>query len=214
MYIVTGLTKMRNGVCMSVYDTKCNRYLRPKPPTYPFSTGDVEDLSLFSVVRMTPNHDVQEQIIPPHTEDFPILEQRLVSKRVLTPAEQLQLLRQISESSVHDVFGMADDGKPALRQVRNSWVIHPGCGTRSLGTVKVRWYHSRVDGYNKTRIDFIDDSGGVYRNISYVAFREQIPKYFPGAEMYIRLSLSRKYRPGNWDSEECFLQVSSIHLYL
>jgi len=216
VYVVTGLTRMNQGrICMSVYDTDLNRYLRPIPPNNRYSDQDLQLLTLFSVVNL--NQDNRIHLIQaPHTEDFPVTNQHLQPVRMLTRVEQLTLLRGISVQSTYDIFGFQGQ-EPILKQrgIRN--YVLPGSGTRSLGTVTantVRVYYN----YGRIKVDFTDTVGNTFTDIPFVCNENIDPDELTlqlrrSREKYVRLSLARQFRPNNWDFDACFLQVSCIHGY-
>ncbi len=215
MYVVTGLTRMSHGrICLSVYDTNLNRYLRPIPPNNKYSEEDLRHLTLFSVVNL--NHDNRIHLIQaPHTEDFPVTNQQLQPVRTLNRVEQLMLLRQISLQSVYNIFGFQNQ-EPILKQrwIRN--YVLPGTGIRSLGTVAANRVRLYYDNYNKIRVNFTDTSGNTFIEVPFVSNENINPDQFTlqlnnCIEKYVRLSLARPFRPENWDFEACFLQVSCIH---
>lgn len=216
MYVVTGLTKMnQNKICMSVFDTVSNQYLRPIPPSTRYSQEDLQQLSLFSVVNLTP--DTRTLIKQaPHNEDFPVKEQQPQPIGILSLQEQETLLRTISVQSTYDVFGFFNQ-QPILKQRTNRNYVVPGTGTHSLGTVAVntvRVYYS----FNKLKVDFTDLSGNIFTDIPFVSSQNIDPTIFTNQlsrcrTKYVRLSLARQFRPYTWDFDACFLQVSCIHGY-
>lgn len=82
MYVVTGITRMKTGICVSVYDVHNRRYLRPIPPSRRFQAQDVAALRLFSIVDLKKDNRWIE-IKAPHIEDFPIKNNTLSSIRRL-----------------------------------------------------------------------------------------------------------------------------------
>lgn len=220
MYVVTGITRMKTGICVSVYDVHNRRYLRPIPPSRRFQTQDVAALRLFSIVDLKKDNRWIE-IKAPHVEDFPIKNNTLSSIRRLDVIEQIKFLRQISVPSVHDVFGYDEQGAPFLKRgVNQRNYVLPGSGSCSLGTIKanvVKVYNDPYDN-NKLRVDFTDSLGNDFFNVPYVSIFQTDPERLTQSlqdcnEIYVRLSLSRSLKPNTWDFYACFLQVSSIHGY-
>ena len=217
MYVVTGLTRMSPGrICMSVYDTVLNRYLRPIPPNGKYSDEDLQDLSLFSVVILIA--DIRAHTIhAPHSEDFPVTNQHLEPVRLLTTREQLTLLRRISLHSPYDVFGFRNQ-EPILKQRGIRYYVLPGTGSYSLGTVVVEQVRLFFNNYDKLRVNFRDIAGHTFSDVSFVSINEDDPdevnyRLRRCQSKFLRVSLARKLLATNWDHEACFLQVSCIHGY-
>lgn len=221
MYVVTGITRMNSGICVSVYDLYYHRYLRPIPPSGRFQKEDVANVHLFSVVNLQEDNRNIE-INAPHNEDFPVVNTRLTSIRELKVWEQINLLRQISSSSVYDIFGYDKTNVPFLvRGYNERYYVVPGNGNGSLGTVQAKFvrvyryanpYNDRIE----FRVDFKDKSGNLFTRLKCVAFYPISPMEIyatNGVEIYIRLSLSRSFQPNSWSFPACFLQVSSVHVY-
>ncbi len=213
MYVVTGLTRMNTGVCMSVYDTKAKRYLRPIPPSSRFSLEDVGHLQLFSIVQFHAKA-TSRQIRRPHTEDFEIVEQRPIVKGILPQPDRIDFLRQISVNSVNQIFGF-ENGRPVLKRHGARFYVSPDTGSNSLGTVVARQakvYRS----YEKIRVSFTDNSGQTFDDVPLVCIDridiERLNRELQCASnTFVRLSLARPFAPTGWGFEACSLQVSCIH---
>ncbi|QNU25065.1 dual OB domain-containing protein [Geobacillus zalihae] len=224
MYIVTGLTKMQNNrVCMSVYDEENNCYRRPIFLRDPITYHTVQNITLFSIIELTPIHH-QHNIISPHTEDFPVEDTTQFTQiGRLNTNEQIKLLKKISVPSVIDVFGYDDNNTPFLTQQRGRFFVWPNSGIRSLGTVQAQEARLYEDDFGKIRVDFTDLTGQSYNNLPFVSIeqdhwkdrRSYINKFnrTSANEIFVRLSLSRPFQPSNWGQRACFLQVSCIHRY-
>jgi len=203
-------------ICISVFDTRSNRYLRPIPPSGRFTEQDVRHLGLFSIVNLDEdNRDHQFQA--PHTEDFSVTNNQLQPVGMLNREEQLALLRRISVQSTFDIFGY-NYQDPALKQHRLKYYVLPGTGQNSLGTVQAINVRLYMNAFGNIRVDFTDFNGNTLRDIPFVSYNAINPEVLNlqlqrCREKFVRLSLARPFQPDNWEFRACFLQVSGIHGY-
>lgn len=231
MYVVTGLTKMKSGICMSVYDTERKCYLRPIPKNLHFEPRQLQGVNLFSVVDFQRDNRIVVKV-PPHTEDYPITlnsGERMAVIRKLNNREQLDLLQTISDINVLSIFGRNQNEYylKSKEGYQRRYFVVSNTGVRSLGTVQVREVSAYLDQYNKVRITFTDNSGIEYEDVSYVNveqndWADRLEEYViklnkniaAHRTKYIRLSLARGFKPNEeYEKPVCFLQVSNINCY-
>lgn len=232
MYVVTGLTKMKTGICISVYDTDHGCYRRPIPRNLHFQPDQLQGVSLFSIVSFERDNRVTATILPHAAEDYPITinaNERMIVTGQLNRKEQLELLRNICDPDTISVFGCNQNEcflKTKEKYYKRYYVIS-GTGIRSLGTIAVTSARTYVNQYGKVRINFIDNSGIEYEDISYVNVEQdnwagRLDEYViqlnqsisDHRTIYIRLSLARGFDPnGEYGQLVCFLQVSNVNCY-
>lgn len=167
MLVVIGLTQMKRGICMSVYDLEKNCYLRPIPPTMRFSADDVQNLVVFSRVELE-RQSRRLSLDRPHTEDVAVRRVPTAVDTPLTTVEQQQFLNRIAVPSVHSVF-KTDHNGPVLQQKNGRYFVVPGTGYYSLGTVHAKSVNVYTNQFGKVRVDFQDDSDVTYQNVPLVS---------------------------------------------
>lgn len=229
LYIITGKTRMSNVFCISAYDVENRRYIRPRPNNQKYFTAEqAGHVSVFSVVKLIPL-DWPIQIVPPHCEDVPVdlsYNEKVEVIATLDEKNQITFLKCIADPDVASIF-QDDKGLPtALRCEKSRYYVDPGRAKRSLGTVEVNWLKFVVGNYDDLRIYFRDLSGIEYKDVKVVSadllqrfnhdrrYIERLNQQAQSSKLkFVRLSLSRPFRPKGWSEEKCFLQVSGVHLY-
>lgn len=230
MYVVTGLTKMKNNrVCLSVYDTESQCYRRPIFEDSQITTYTIQNISLFSIIELTPIQTFTN-ITAPHTEDFPVeYTMQFAEVSRLDNNKQLEFLNQISVQSTYDVFGYDFNKKPYLNQKWGRYFVNRNTGIRSLGTVQASrvylYYEKNFGESRRIRVDFTDVSGNEFNDIPFVSIEQNYwsnpltymqlfnQQQERANQIFVRVSLARPFQPSGWDRSVCFLQVSCIQCY-
>jgi len=219
--MVTGITEMGSTkVCMSLYNSEENCYIRPLKNGNNFDESDIRGISLYSWVEIIPSNN-QGDVEYPHCEDLNISYPYFSLVREATESEQYDFFDSTSFESLEDIFGRGN-----LIKQNNSWGVLQGTGVRSLGTVKVKRFEVNKSVYNSKptyRITFEDLDGNKYSNVKLVikaSFQEKdnmvevYEKENEGDELFVRISLARVWNNGQWKEDMCALQVSCFEQFV
>ncbi len=228
--IITDLTRMKgNRVCIAGI-TDDYRTIRPE-----FDRGVITEDWLFDhtgKIVIRPFARVQLDLLkscpaPPHTEDWLVRPDIKHNGGLLTWNERKTLLQKILDPSVAAIFGAEIHREPGC-------FIRENEGTRSLGTVKVKYLedvtHRCYDGKWDYRISFYDQAGVCYRlGVTDLAFRAfvnhlretqglecaeigpMLERKFRRSDVFLRIGLARP----TWEKYPhcCFLQINGVYTF-
>jgi len=223
--VVTDLTRMsKDRVCIATVNKQC-KSIRPKLVNSNFRLywcyREDHIIQPFTHLCL----DLLEPISnPPHTEDWTIDPNFIEIYKIIPEENRKRLLDQIIDKNVSCIFGAE------IHHIENKgYFIDSGCGSRSLGTIKVKnAYHfsHRNYGHWDYRITFEDHNSLCYRlkivdfsfqtYIDYLRVSERksidyIEQYindiFSTRDLYFRVGLSRGW---SIHPERCYLQINSI----
>lgn len=237
---ITGVTRMTNSkVCISAV-TDEGEYIRP------VITGGIDEYWLRvseynefgeydpSVIRPFARVELSladTETTPPHCEDKAFSYNQVVYHGLLNPEQQRELLDQISDPAVSEIFG-AD-----IHRHRDSCYVLEGEGERSLGTVKakdVRFVNvfERNNGFG-CRLRFKDENDSYYnlpvtdlsllyyighlheqKGLAFGTIGAQLQAAFSNADTYIRIGLGRGfYSNPNKPQNRCYLLISGVFTF-
>lgn len=171
----------------------------------------------------------QPKLEPPHVEDWHIAP-NYVFVRHLEPDERDDLLRRTAVTSVSQLFGTPLDlggGTPC---------VSPGTGTRSLATLKPKAILGvRLDRFPgrplSCRLELVDAEGVVVSaavtdlrfrlavertlattdGLSPTQLANSLTRQLHGADVWLRVGLSRRFSRDGSAAPRCYLQVNGVH---
>ena len=168
---------------------------------------------------------VRQVPCPPHTEDWEIQPTAPVLRGELDVSGRRAFLKALEDPNVESIFG-------APVQHEMGYWVEAGCGTQSLGTVRVKVsqvsYRETDDGKWDYRITFADSSASYRLSVTDLAFRSYLDqqrkcrgidparagfemlRVLSQREVYFRLGLSR-----HWPKfpDRCYLQINGIYSF-
>ena len=219
--VLNHLTRMEAPrICIAGIDPRANRHVRPitghsNPLTRdllaseggPFAIGTLVELG-----EVTPHPEA------PETEDHLFRPQRTRVLGRLSPNRYLELLNEHARHHLDEIFG--DELGPQGR----TYAIEEGCGTVSLGVLRVRRKPDlKVDRYGKLRLRLNDEQKPAFLPVTDVRFVEADHKTIKtdlvadvsarmqrGVGVFLMLGLTRAFQKPDDDCKRHWLQVNGI----
>lgn len=220
--VLNHLTRMdAPRICIAGIDPRANRHIRPinghsNPLTRdllaseggPFAIGTLVELG-----EVTPHPEA------PETEDHLFRPKRAMVLGQLSPNRYLELLKEHARRRLHEIFG--DD----LRRHNWTYAVDKGCGTASLGVLRVRRKPGLEidDRYGKLRLRLNDEQKPAFLPVTDVRFVEDDHKTIKtevvadvrarmqrGVGVLLMLGLARAFQKPGDDCERHWLQVNGI----
>lgn len=230
--VVTDVARMRSGVCIAGCTVDNEQSIRPVLVTgggipwrllRPSNDTVVEPFSLIEIDlrRAAPE--------APHTEDF-----------VIDGTGNIQIVGSLAEPEIHNLLGRQDVttvNDIFGAEIVNRRFVRPGTGTCSLGTVTVNQVSFIELGDNQYgnedyRITIVDASGARYRlratDIAFCRFAGQLRETLGNDQqagmtlrqainranaLYLRIGLSRSFKPRDDREPGCYLIVTGIYSF-
>jgi len=237
---ITGVTRMTNSrVCISGV-TEERKYVRP------VITGGIDESWLMvseydefgeydpSVIRPFAQVELSladTETTPPHCEDKTLSLYPVGYQSLLTPDQQRELLEDISDPAVSEIFGAE------IHRQRESCYVLKGEGERSLGTVKakdVRFVNvfEKNNGFG-CRLRFKDENDDYFNlpvtdlsllyyighlheqeGLAFGTIGSRLQATFSNADTYIRIGLGRGYHTNpNKAQNRCYLLISGVFTF-
>jgi hypothetical protein len=207
-------------ICIAGIDPQANRHVRPitghsNPLTRdllaseggPFAIGTLVELG-----EVTPDPE------PPETEDHLFRPERARVVGRLSPNRYLELINEHARDHLHEIFG------DELGRHGWTYAVDKGCGTASLGVLRVRRKPGLdVDRYGKLRLRLNDEKKSAFLPVTDVRFVEADHKTIKadvvadvrarmqrGVSVLLMLGLARAFQKSDDDCERHWLQVNGI----
>jgi hypothetical protein len=219
--VLNHLTRMdAPRICIAGIDPQANRHIRPitgrlNPLTRdrlaseggPFAIGTLVELG-----EVTPHPEA------PETEDHLFRPERASVLGRLSPNRYLELLNEHARHHLHEIFG------DELGRHNWTYAVDKGCGTASLGVLRVRRKPDlEIDRYGKLRLRLNDEQKPVFLPVTDVRFVEADHKTIKadlvadvrarmqrGVSVILMLGLARAFQKPDDDCERHWLQVNGI----
>ena len=229
--MVTDLTRMENPhVCVAGYTPKgvCIRPVFPPPGFH--------EAWLYrqNKVVIRPFAEIRIDVIPanhheaPHMEDWLIVSEAPIQRRMLLDTERRMLLEQTVSPNVASIFNAP------IYHVDRRWFVKTGEGTQSLGTigpVQIQQVEIYDSGAKQTpHLTFTDNSNVSYRlNPTDLSFRyyirylrlvqglssteieNKLAYLFAHRDVFLRIGLTR----GTWKEHPncCHVQITGVYSF-
>jgi hypothetical protein len=219
--VVNHLTRMEAPrICIAGIVPDTGRHIRPTTGRLRPLTRDLlgEQGGPFALGALIELGEVIQDPKPPETEDHLFWPDRAHVLGRLSPNRYLELLHEHAHDRLQTIFG--DE------LVRHDWsyAVPKGCGTASLGILRVRRRPDiEVDRYGKLRLRLNDENKPAFLPVTDVRLVEADHKTVKveavadlkarmrrGVEVLLMLGLARAFQRSDDDCERHWLQVNGI----
>ncbi len=228
--IVTDITNMTHGnVCIAgmIENNRCVRPVIKGRFSQDWCHIDGHNIKPFSLITLNFGNTKQD---PPHTEDRYIDPNDVVFQRNLLEVEKLQLLEDIFDSSVIEIFNA-----PIISAGdQNAFYVQKGTGNRSLGTIRpgkiIEFIYCHYPNGWDYRLTFNDKTKAQYTikivDLTFQTYLNNLritqewtceriehhvlKKILNRDDVFFRIGLAR-----GWDKfpKRCYLQISGIYTF-
>jgi len=225
--LINHLTRMQAGkICIAGVDVETLRHVRP---VLGYEGLTAKHLARYGgpcdMARIVDLGNPRPRPNRPHVEDHEFAPSRARFRRNASAAEFWQMLRELSQHSLDEIFG------GPLREVGPSrWAVEFSRGTASLGLLRPcrpPKLYLRTDHDQKPRIRIKLGDGQLEADAAVTDLRLYGPDHAtPDAEMVhaaarwiansngilLGVGLTRKFRPSDGSAYCHYLQVNNVHL--
>ncbi|HUT13479.1 MAG TPA: hypothetical protein VMY42_23530 [Thermoguttaceae bacterium] len=225
--LINHLTRMRAGkICIAGVDVETRRHVRP---VLGYEGLTAKLLARyggpFDMARIVELGNPRPKPNRPHTEDHEFAPSRVRFRRNASAAEFWEMLRELGQSSLQEIFG------GLLRDIGQSrWAADVGQGAASLGVLRPHGppqLYLRTDRDRKPQIRIKLGDGRLEADAGVTDLRLYGPDHAtPDADMVraaarwiansegvlLGVGLTRKFRPSDGSGYLHYLQVNNVHL--